>query len=128
MNDPRSGYFRFILPAACIASALSGCDIGDSPSRIGAVRLEALLAEFSVPGEAGAVGAGISESEWPAGLEAALDAVAERRDVVLLPAEAALAGAPDYTREVAFELARSTGRIGYFGELDCASPEPGAQP
>ena len=128
MNDPRAGFVRSILPVVCIAWVQYGCEIGHSPSSIGTVRLEALLSEFSVPGEAGVAGTGIAESEWPAGLGAAMDAVAERRDAVLFPAKTALAGAPDYTYEVALELARSTGRIGYFGELDCASPEPGAQP
>ena len=128
MNDRRSELFRSLLLGVCIALVLSGCETGNSPTRIGTVRLEALLAEFSVEGVAGDAGAGISESEWPAGLGAALAAVGERRDVVLFPAGTALVGAPDYTYEVALELARSTGRIGYFGEVGCTLPEPGGRP
>ena len=128
MPDLRSGFFRSILPVVCIVWMLSGCEIGNSPSRIGTVRLEALVAEFSVPGDAGGADAGTAESEWPAGLEAALAAVAERRDVLLFPDGAAVVGAPDYTYEVAFELARSTERIGYFGVPDGNSPDLGAQP
>ena len=127
MNDPGSIFLRSILPVVCMASVLSGCDFGISPSRVGTVRLDALVAEFSVEGEAITVGAGIAEPDWPPELEAALATVAERLGVVLFPAGTALAGAPDYTHQVAFELARSTGRIGYFGQLDCPSPEYGAQ-
>ena len=42
---------------------------------------------------------------WGAALEAALDLVAERRVVVLLPARAVAAGAPDLTPEVEAALA-----------------------
>ena len=128
MNDLGSGFFRPLLPAVCMASVLCGCDVGHSPSRVGTVRLDALVAEFSLPVEDGAAGAGIAEPDWPPGLEAALAAVAERRDVVLFPARAAIGGAADYTQEVAFELARSTGRIGYLGEFGCAPPVLGGPP
>ncbi|MDD9998414.1 MAG: hypothetical protein OXQ89_11780 [Rhodospirillaceae bacterium] len=128
LKDPRSEFLRSILAAVCIASVPSGCEPGHSPSPIGTVRLEALLAEFSLPDEAGDTDTGTADWDWPPGLEAALETVAERRRVVLFPAGAVIFGAPDYTFEVAFELARSTGRIGYFGELGCASTEPGGQP
>ena len=127
MIDRRSGFFRPRLPVVCMASVLCGCDIGDSPSRVGTVRLDALVAEFSVPVEADAAGAGIVESDWPPEIEAALAAVAERRDAVLFPAGTALVGAADHIHEVAFELARSTVRIGNFGALYCASQELGVQ-
>ena len=128
MNDLRSGFFRPLFPAVCMAWVLSGCDIGDSQSRIGTVRLEALLAEFSVPGEAGGAGTGIAKPDWPPGLEAALAAVAERRGVVLFPAGSVVVGAPDYTFKVAMELARSTGRIEYLGAFGCAPPVLEVQP
>ena len=128
MNDLGSGFFRSMLPAVWMASVLCGCDVGHSPSRVGTVRLDALVAEFSVPVEAEAVGGDIAELEWPPGLEAALATVAERRGVVLFPAGAVVIGARDYTFEVALELAGSTGRIGYLGEFGCAPPVLGGPP
>lgn len=74
----------------------------DSP-RIGRVRLEELVLEYvaEAVGEDGdPADAAAATRAWAASLEAALERVAEERGVVLLPAEAVAAGAPDYTGEV----------------------------
>jgi len=84
----------------------------DAP-RIGRVRLEALAMEHI---EAAVRDGELSEEEasertraWAKSLEAALERVAEERGVVLLPAQAVAAGAPDYTEEVRRRL-RKTAR------------------
>ena len=76
----------------------------DDAPRIGRVRLEALAMEYI---EAAVRDGNLSDEEasertraWAGRLEAALERVAEERGVVLLPAQAVAAGAPDYTDEV----------------------------
>ena len=76
----------------------------DEAPRIGRVRLEALAMEHI---EAAVRDGDLSEEEasertraWAERLEAVLERVAEERGVVLLPAQAVAAGAPDYTDEV----------------------------
>ena len=81
----------------------------DSGPRIGSVRLTELTAEFM----AGAVRDAASAEEsaeaarrWAADLETALAVVAARRGIVLVSAEAVLAGTEDHTAEVRWTLMR----------------------
>ena len=95
------------LAGAFLAGALIDFDF-ERPG-IGTVRLDELTAEFL----AGAVRSADSPEAsaeaariWGAELEAALDAVAERHGVALLPAGAVAAGASDYTAEVRAAMPR----------------------
>ena len=94
-------WIGIVLVAAFVAGAFVESS-EDSPP-IGQVRLEELVLEYV----AGAVGEDTDSAEvaaatraWASSLESALERVAEERGVVLLPAEAVAAGAPDYTGEV----------------------------
>ena len=89
------------LAAVFLAGALMSSD-RDGP-RVGTVRLNDLTAEFY----AGAVqnadspeAAAQAARDWGMRLETALDLVARRHGVVLLPVEAVAAGAVDYTVDV----------------------------
>ncbi len=76
----------------------------EPPPRIAGVR----LAEMTVAWTTRAAAEGRSAAEvraWGAALETALDRVAHNHGVVLLPARAAAAGAPDLTRQVEDVLA-----------------------
>ena len=78
-------------------------DIDRGGPRIGAVRLNDLTAEMverTVHGEASDQAIAGTARVWAAELQEALERVADRHGVVLVPAEVVLAGAPDYTRHV----------------------------
>ncbi len=90
-----------VLAGVFLAGALMSSDRG--APRVGTVRLNDLTAEFY----AGAIrDAGSPEAaaqaarDWGMRLETALDLVASRHGVVLLPVEAVAAGAVDYTVDV----------------------------
>jgi len=90
-----------VLAGVFLAGALMSSDRGGP--RVGTVRLNDLTAEFY----AGAIrDAGSPEAaaqaarDWGMRLETALDLVARRHGVVLLPVEAVAAGAVDYTVDV----------------------------
>ena len=86
---------------AFLAGGLADIDRG-SP-RIGVVRLNELTAEMvqqTVHGEESEQAIAEAARAWAVELEKALDDVAERHGVVLLPAEVVLAGTPDYTGPV----------------------------
>ena len=71
----------------------------EPPPRIAAVRLAEMTAAWTTRAAADGVSAeGVRT--WGAALETALDRVAERHGVVLLPARAVAAGAPDMTPQV----------------------------
>ena len=96
-----------VLAGVFLAGALVDFDRGGA--RIGTVRLNDLTAEFY----AGVVRASDSPEataqaarDWGMGLETALNEVAERHGVVLLPVEAVAAGAGDYTVEVRAAMRR----------------------
>ena len=96
-----------VLAGVFLAGALLDFDRGEP--RIGTVRLNDLTAEFY----AGAVRNADSPDataqaarDWGMRLEAALDDVAGRHGVVLLPVEAVAAGAGDYTVEVRAAMRR----------------------
>ncbi len=97
--------------AAAVAAAVLRLGAPES-APVASVRLGEMTAAYTT--RAAAEG-GTSEDvrAWGEALEAALDHVAERRGVVLLPARAVAAGAPDVTRHVeavlAEFLARRTG-------------------
>lgn len=117
------------LAGAFLAGAL--VDLDRSAPGIGTVRLEDLTAEFF----AGAVRGGGSPEQsaeaaraWGAQLEAALERVAREHGVVLLPAQAVVAGAVDYTAEVETTM----GFIAEAAALESGTApevtEPGWQP
>ena len=71
---------------------------------IASVRLGEMTAAYTTRAAAEG-GTAVDVRAWGAALETALDDVAERRGVVLLPARAVAAGAPDLTAEVEAALA-----------------------
>ena len=100
-----------VLLAGAVAAAVSAAMLrfapNDSP-RIASVRLGEMTAAYAVKaaGENAAAAAVASDARaWGAALEAALARVAARHDVVLLPARAVAAGAPDMTARVEAVLA-----------------------
>ena len=100
-----------VLLAGAVAAAVSAAMLrfapNDSP-RIASVRLGEMTAAYAVKaaGENAAAAAVASDARaWGTALEAALSRVAARHDVVLLPARAVAAGAPDMTARVEAVLA-----------------------
>ena len=91
----------FGLVGAFVAGAF--VESHEDVPRIGRVRLNELTAEY-MAGVAGTLDGEANPAAtvraWAENLEAALQSVAEERGVVLLPAEAVIAGAPDYTGDV----------------------------
>ena len=101
---PGPGIELWIATIGLGAFLLGGLvDIDRGGPRIGAVRLNDLTAEMverTVQGEASGEEMAEAARVWAVGLEWALDRVAEREGVVLVPAEVVAAGALDYTRHV----------------------------
>ena len=101
---PGPGIELWIATIGLGAFLLGGLvDIDRGAPRIGTVRLDELAAEMverTVHGEASEQAIAEAARAWAVGLEWALDSVAEREGVVLVPAEAVAAGALDYTRHV----------------------------
>ena len=94
-------WIAIVLVSAFLVGGL--VDIWDRAPRIGRVRLDDLAVEYI--GQVSRMDASdedvaASARAWAEDLERALDRVAERHGVVLLPAEVVAAGAPDYTGEV----------------------------
>ena len=95
-----------VLLAGAVAAAVSAAMLrfgSDDPVRIGSVRLGEMTAAYAVKagGEnAPAATAARDARAWGTALETALARVAARHRVVLLPARAVAAGAPDLTSEV----------------------------
>ena len=70
--------------------------LSEMPPRVAGVRLAEITAAWTT--RAAEEGASVEDARaWGAALEAALDRVAERHRLVLLPARAVAAGAPDVT-------------------------------
>ena len=117
---PGPGIELWIATIGIGAFLLGGLvDIDRSSPRIGGVRLNDLTAEMvqqTVHGEESEQAIAEAARAWAVELEKALDGVAERHGVVLLPAEVVLAGAPDYTGRVREAMAA----------WERALPEPGA--
>ena len=96
-----------VLLSGAVAAAVAAATLryGVEPATgIASVRLGEMTAAYTT--RAAAEG-GTAEDvrAWGEALETALDYVAERRGVVLLPARAVAAGAPDLTAEVEDTLA-----------------------
>ena len=95
-----SGAVTAVASVAVLRLALS-----EKPPRVAVVRLAEMTAAWTT--RAAEDGAGVEDARaWGAALEAALDRVAERDRLVLLPARAVAAGAPDATLAVERVLAR----------------------
>ena len=105
--------------AAAVAAATVRIAAPEAP-RIASVRLGEMTAAWTT--RAAAEGRTAEDARaWGAALEAALDRVAATHGVVLLPARAVAAGAPDLTREVEAALAAVLAR----GRADGGAPVPG---
>ena len=91
-----------LLLSGAVAAAVAAATLRygmEPPPRIASVRLAEMTAAWTT--RAATEGASAEEVRiWGAALETALDRVAERQGVVLLPARAVAAGAPDLTVEV----------------------------
>ena len=101
--------------AAVVSVAMTR--IASPAPRIGGVRLAEIAADYTT--RAASEGTAVEDVRaWGAALEAALDHVAERHGLVLLPARAVAAGAPDVTREVeaALEFLRAGGVMRIEGD------------
>ena len=91
-----------VLLSGAVAAAVAATILRygmEPPPRIAGVRLAEMTAAWTTQ----AVEEGRTSEEvraWGAALETALDRVAERHGVVLLPARAVAAGAPDMTPQV----------------------------
>ena len=99
------------LLAGGIAAAVSVAAVRLAPPGtppVASVRIAELTAAFAI-GAAEEDGSAQAVRAWGAALERALALVAERRGVVLLPARAVAAGAPDVTGEVEAAMARLLG-------------------
>ena len=89
--------------AAAVAAAILRYAV-EPPPRIASVRLAEMTAAWTT--KAATEGASAEEARaWGAALETALNRVAATNGVVLLPARAVAAGAPDLTTEVEAALA-----------------------
>ena len=90
--------------AAAVAAAMLRLAAPEPPPRVAGVRLAEITAAWTT--RAAEEGASAEDARaWGAALEAALDRVAERHRLVLLPARAVAAGAPDVTALVEGTLA-----------------------
>ena len=90
--------------AVAVSAAMLRLAAPELPPRVAGVRLAEITAAWTT--RAAEEGASVEDARaWGAALEAALDRVAERHRVVLLPARAVAAGAPDATALVEGTLA-----------------------
>ncbi len=96
-----------VLLSGAVAAAVAAATLRygiESPPGIAGVRLTEMTAAWTT--RAAAEGRSASEARaWGTALETALDRVARDHGVVLLPARAVAAGAPDLTRQVEDTLA-----------------------
>ena len=111
MNDLRLLASAVLLAAGVSALVAAGFarHAADAAPGIASVRLAELVAEHAADGARG--NAGTEETAaatrlWAHALEDAVRRVAARHGVVLLPARAVAAGAPDLTAEIRAELVR----------------------
>ena len=82
--------------AAVVSAAMLRLAAPEPPPRVAGVRLAEITAAWTT--QAAEEGASVEDARaWGAALEAALDRVAEQDRLVLLPARAVAAGAPDVT-------------------------------
>ena len=101
-----------VLLSGAVAAAVAAATLRygvEPPPRIASVRLADITAAYIT--RAAAAGQSAEDVRaWGAALEAALGSVARRHGVVLLPARAIAAGAPDMTRQVEAALAEFLAR------------------
>ena len=88
-----------VLLSGAVATAISAATLRygvEDPPRVASVRLAEITAAYTT--RAASEGKTVEDVRaWGEALEAALDRVAERHRLVLLPARAAAAGVPDVT-------------------------------
>ena len=112
-----------VLLAGAVAAAVSAAALRygvEDPPRVAGVRLAEMTAAWTV--RAAAEGRTAEDARaWGKALEAALDRVAERHGLVLLPARAVAAGATDATAHVEAALAELLAR----GSGGMTGPAPG---
>lgn len=100
-----------VLLAGGVAAAVAAATVrlaADEGARIASVRLAELMAEHAeaaARSDASPEETAAATRAWAAALEESLDYLAMRGGLVLLPARAVAAGAPDLTDEVRFLLA-----------------------
>ena len=100
-----------VLLSGAVAMAVSAAAVrfaAPQAPAIASVRLAELTAAWAVTAagtDASAQDTAADARRWASALETALAAVAEREGVVLLPARAVTAGAPDLTAQVEAALA-----------------------
>ena len=117
-----------VLLAGAAAAAVSAAMLRFAPvdvPRIASVRLGEMTAAYAVKAAGENVPAASAASDaraWGTALETALGRVAARHGVVLLPARAVAAGAPDVTAHVEAALAAELARSGADGPV----PQPGS--
>ena len=115
-----------VLLSGAVAAAVSAAAVrfaAEPAAGVASVRLGEIAADYA----SGAARSGTAPDAvraWGVALEAALDEVATRHGVVLLPARAVAAGAPDVTTEVEAALAAGLERAG----AGAAAPERGSAP
>ena len=101
-----------VLLSGAVAAAVAAATLRygiETPPRVAGVRLAEMAADYTT--RAASEGRPADEVRvWGAALEAALDDVAARHGVVLLPARAVAAGAPDMTAAVAAAVAERLAR------------------
>ena len=101
-----------VLLSGAVAAAVAAATLRygvEPPPRIAGVRLAEIAAAYTT--RAASEGGTVEDVRaWGEALEAALDHVAERRGLVLLPARAVAAGAPDVTWHVEAVLAELLAR------------------
>ncbi len=101
-----------VLLAGAVAAAVAAATVrvaAPEPPGVASVRLGEMTAAWTT--RAASEGKTAEDARaWGEALEAALDHVAERRGVVLLPARAVAAGAPDVTWHVEAVLAEFLAR------------------
>ena len=106
-----------VLLSGAVAAAVAAATLRygvDEPPRIAGVRLAEITAAYTT--RAATEGRTAEDVRaWGAALEAALDHVAERRGLVLLPARAVAAGAPDVTWHVEAVLGEFLARRPHTG-------------
>ncbi len=103
-----------VLLSGAVAAAVAAATLRygvEAPQRIAGVRLAEMTAAYTT--RAAAEGRTAEDVRaWGAALETALDRVSRRHGLVLLPARAVAAGAPDLTRQVEAALAAVLARRG----------------
>ena len=96
-----------VLLSGAVAAAVAAATLRygvEAPPRIAGVRLAEITAAYTT--HAASEGESVEDVRaWGEALEAALDRVAERHRLVLLPARAVAAGVPDATARVEAALA-----------------------